>query len=499
VYDPANGGLQATPFLNMSSLVTFGGEQGLLSMAFHPNFKDNGYFFVYYNNTAKEITVARYSVSANANIANAGSHTVLLAIPKPFDNHNGGHLQFGKDGHLYFATGDGGSANDPNNLAQNPLSLLGKMIRINVDNFTTAPYYTVPSDNPFVGNAAYDSRIWALGLRNPFRWSFDRLTGDMWIGDVGQGEKEEINLRSSASTGGENYGWRCYEGSIRNLNVPPCDPPNHVPPVFEYDNPTGSSASVIGGCVYRGTEFPSLYGYYIASDVYTRTIYLVKPNGSGGWTVTSQPGSESFVVGFGEAEDGTLYAVSQGTNTVYKVAATGGTLPVVLQQFWAKPAAGGNELKWTTATEEANAKFLVEVGQDGRHFTTAGEVQAKGSAYGSSYSFVHATTVATPLYYRLQVVESNNTRRYSAVVKVDGKGQAVQVYPSVVRNGKVFISSSEPVEKVQVLSSTGSLVMEKRLARASSPVSLQLPALPKGLYFIRIYSREESQHKIIVE
>ena len=250
VHDPVNGGLQATPFLDISGLIsTAGSEQGLLSMAFHPAYESNGYFFVYYTNAASDIELARYTVSANANVADAGSRAFMLNIPKPFSNHNGGHLQFGSDGNLYFATGDGGSANDPNNNAQNPLSLLGKMLRINANAFATPPYYTVPADNPFVGNAAYDSRIWALGLRNPFRWSFDRQTGDMWIGDVGQGAKEEINFTPAGSTGGENYGWRCYEGSIRNPNITPCDPPSHQPPIFDYDNPAAGASSVVGGYV----------------------------------------------------------------------------------------------------------------------------------------------------------------------------------------------------------------------------------------------------------
>jgi glucose/arabinose dehydrogenase len=499
VYDPANGGLQSDPFLDMSSLVLYSGEQGLLSMAFHPGYETNGYFFVYYNNTAGEITLTRFSVSANRNRANSGSNAELLTIAKPFTNHNGGHLQFGQDGHLYFATGDGGSANDPYNNAQDSTSLLGKMIRINVDNFTTPPYYTVPASNPFVGVASYDSRIWARGLRNPFRWSFDRLTGDMWIGDVGQGAREEINYRPASSAGGENYGWRCYEGSIRNPNLPPCNPVDYVPPVFDYSNPPSGGASVVGGYVYRGAEYPFFQGWYIATDVYSNTIYLLRPNGSGGFAATQQAGTVGFVVSFGEAEDGTLYAVSQGTNTVYKVVATAAALPLVLQQFSAAGTPDGTVLKWTTTAEELNTKFVIAYSADGRQFTNAGEVTANGNANGYSYSFAHRMLSDVPLFYRLQILEANSSR-YSSVVKVAGRGTGVKVYPTVVRDGRFFISTNSKIEEVQVVNGSGMMVLKKRLAQGSNPMLVALPVVPGGVYFVRILSGATSSlHKIMVE
>ena len=212
IYDAANGGLQADTFLYIGHRIRFGGEEGLLSMAFHPAYENNGYFYLYYTDLNSNITVARYQVSANPNRADSLSGVSILEIAHPTHfNHNGGHLQFAADSTLYFATGDGGSGNDPGNNAQNTLSRLGKMLRLQVYTNPGAPYFEAPDDNPFVGNASYDSLIWAYGLRNPFRWSFDRLTGDMWIGDVGQGAKEEVNFRPGTSIGGENYGWRCYE------------------------------------------------------------------------------------------------------------------------------------------------------------------------------------------------------------------------------------------------------------------------------------------------
>lgn len=500
VYDPSNGGLLATPFLNISGLVKYQDEQGLLSLAFHPGYETNGYFFVYYNNTAGAVTIARYKVSANANVADTDSAKVLFTIDKPFPNHNGGHLQFGKDGHLYFATGDGGSANDPNNNAQNGLSLLGKMLRINVDDFATAPYYTVPATNPFVRDPAFDGRIWALGLRNPFRWSFDRQTGDMWIGDVGQSAKEEIDFRPASSTGGENYGWRCYEGFIRTPGVADCNPANYVPPVFDYDNPPGNAgSSVIGGYVYRGNEYPFFNGYHIAADVFSGTVYLTKPNGTGGWTTTQQAGLQNSVVAFGEAENGTLYAVSQGTSTVYKVtAASASPLPVKLQSFTGAKTAAGNELRWVTSSETQGTKFIVAYGQDGFHFAAVGEVPGTNGS-GASYSFVHRVADAVPLFYRLQIKEATGESRYSSIVKLEEKEARLQVYPSVVRNGRFYINSDAAVEKVQVLNSLGALVLEKQNLSAALPLPVDLPSVPKGLYVVKVYGKQVSSAKILVD
>ncbi len=271
--------LLPTPFLSLTTLTAASGERGLLSMAFHPNYAVNGYFFVYYTNAAGDITIARYQVSAgNANQANAASGVVLMNIPKPFANHNGGRLAFGPDGYLYFGTGDGGSGGDPNNFAQNGNSLLGKMIRIDVNNFATPPYYTIPADNPYTTNPGVLDEIWAIGLRNPWRWSFDRLTGDMWIGDVGQSAREEINYRAAGTTGGINYGWRCYEGTLPYNTTGCAAQSTYVSPIFDYprNNLTGGF-SVTGGYVYRGSEFASLNGYYICADYVSGNTWLINP------------------------------------------------------------------------------------------------------------------------------------------------------------------------------------------------------------------------------
>jgi glucose/arabinose dehydrogenase len=301
--------LQGT-FLTVTGINT-GGEEGLLSMAFHPNYENNGFFWVYYTNSSGNLEVSRYKVSAgNANLADAASKQVVITIQHPGQtNHNGAKLNFGSDGNLYFATGDGGGSGDQGNNAQNGNSLLGKMIRINVSTGGTAPFYTIPNNNPFVSDANVLDEIWALGLRNPYRWSFDRSNGDMWIGDVGQGNREEINYRAAASSAGANYGWRCYEGKL-NFNTTGCQAQgNYVFPVVDYVNASGNNtpASVVGGYVYRGSAYPQMQGYYYATDVYSGKLYKVNINT---FDTTVQSGLPTFVAGFGEAENGELFCVS---------------------------------------------------------------------------------------------------------------------------------------------------------------------------------------------
>ncbi|MEJ7610697.1 MAG: PQQ-dependent sugar dehydrogenase [Ferruginibacter sp.] len=257
----AGGSLLPTPFLDMASLIKYdvGGERGLLSIAFHPQYSANRYFFVFYNNTAGHTELAQYqTLATDPNIADPASRKILLTIIKPFSNHNGCKLNFGPDGNLYFAPGDGGSGGDPNNYAQNLNSHLGKMLRINVDNFTTFPYYTVPPTNPLIGVPNTKPEIFAWGLRNPWRWNFDRFTGDMWIADVGQNAREEINMVPAADISGRNYGWRCYEGN-QAYQLSLCGPTPAVGktfPIFEYPHTAAGGYSVTGGVVYHGTEFP---------------------------------------------------------------------------------------------------------------------------------------------------------------------------------------------------------------------------------------------------
>ncbi|SEW38867.1 Glucose/arabinose dehydrogenase, beta-propeller fold [Chitinophaga sp. YR573] len=294
------------------SNVSTSGERGLLSMAFHPNYSTNGFVYVYYTNTAGNLELARYHVnSGSPNTLDAASKVIVLTIPHPTNaNHNGGELHFGSDGYLYLSTGDGGGSGDVPNNAQNTSVLLGKILRMAVNTSTTAPYYTIPAGNPF------SNEVYAYGLRNPYRWSFDKATQDMWIGDVGQDSWEEINFRAAAATSGTNYGWRCYEGNA-TYNSSGCTGTNYIFPVHTYatQNP---AASITGGVVYRGTTYPALQGCYLSADFYSGIFYKIVPNGSG-WDVTTQTLSPTGIVDFGETESGEVYVVSNTGNSVYRV------------------------------------------------------------------------------------------------------------------------------------------------------------------------------------
>lgn len=316
IFDLTTNLLLSTPFLSVT--VSTSSEQGLLGMAFHPDYSTNGYFFINYTNTSGDTVVARYQVSSNPNIANSGSATTVMSIGQPYTNHNGGMIAFGpNDGYLYIGTGDGGNGGDPGNRSQDISGqLLGKMLRINVDSLP----YSIPADNPFVGVTG-DDEIWAYGMRNPWRFSFDRDTGDLYIGDVGQSAWEEIDIQPAGAAGGENYGWRCYEGD-HSYNTSGCPSASTmVFPVHEYAQ--GGSpyrCSITGGNVYRGDGIPDLQGTYFFGDYCSNQIWSFRWDGSGGITnledrtseLSPNAGSIGSISSFGEGADGTIYVCDLG-------------------------------------------------------------------------------------------------------------------------------------------------------------------------------------------
>jgi glucose/arabinose dehydrogenase len=310
------------PFLDIRSLVLSGGERGLLSVAFHPQYRDNGLFFVYYTNRNGDIVIARYKVLASdPNRADATSGTIILTISHPnFANHNGGQLQFGPDGYLYIGTGDGGSGGDPNNHGQDRSELLGKLLRIDVDHGLP---YTIPPSNPFFAFNSARNEIWAYGLRNPWRFSFDRSTGDLWIGDVGQNAYEEVDFQPATSIGGENYGWRRMEGLHCFNPSSNCVDPSFTLPVLEYPH-SQAACSITGGYRYRGTQIPSLRGQYIYGDYCTGTIW------SGTLTGAILTPKTLFtttinISSFGEDVSGELYVLDVARGIVYKLISRGTT------------------------------------------------------------------------------------------------------------------------------------------------------------------------------
>jgi hypothetical protein len=333
-----NGVLQPASFLDISSTaqnpadrkVLFVGEQGLLSVAFPPNFSQKGYFYVNYTRVPDGATiVARYFVTADPDVANPVSEEVLLTITQPFANHNGGQLAFGPDGFLYIGMGDGGAGCDPNNLAQNLTvltgnqELLGKLLRIDVESGVVP--YAIPQTNPLLNGTI--SEIWALGLRNPWRFSFDRLTGDLYLGDVGQSGFEEIDFQPASSTGGENYGWNIMEGfsfsSISSLCTPPCSLiPNCSQagltlPVSVYSHAQGD-CSITGGMVYRGKVFKNMDGLYFYGDFCTGRIWGLRRNGTA-WDNTLLIDTPFQITSFGEDEAGQIYVTDFLTGSIYRI------------------------------------------------------------------------------------------------------------------------------------------------------------------------------------
>ncbi len=308
-----------TPFLDIRDLVLSGGERGLLSIAFHPQYAQNGFFYVNYTATTGpgETVIARYRVSAtDPNRADAMPGVTLLRISQPFANHNGGQLQFGPDGYLYIGMGDGGSGGDPGNRAQNLSELLGKMLRIDVDG---ASPYAIPPSNPFASSGTARREIWSYGLRNPWRFTFDRVTGDLWIADVGQGQREEIDFQPASSIGGENYGWRRMEGSNCFNPSTNCNTGSMVLPVIEYGH-TAGACSVTGGYVYRGSRYPRLSGQYIYGDYCNGMIWGATRASNG--TVTSRLliDTNFLISTFGEDLAGELYVADYVNGRLYHIA-----------------------------------------------------------------------------------------------------------------------------------------------------------------------------------
>ncbi len=322
-----NGTLLPTAFLNISSKVSKGSEQGLLGLAFHPNFATNRRFYVYYTNLSGNTVVRQYKAStANRDVAASGSARTIIKIKQPYSNHNGGMIAFGQDGYLYIGTGDGGSAGDPGNRAKDKGSLLGKMLRIDINGKTAKKNYRNPSSNPYVGRPGRNE-IWQRGLRNPWRWSFDRSTDALWIGDVGQGRYEEVDRVKWTRSGpgrATNWGWRVMEGNHCYKPASGCNTSGKKRPLVEYSHGSNGRCSVTGGYVYRGSAIPALRGWYVYGDYCSGEVWAV----SAGAKRPARPvrllgtGSGRLVSGFGQDASGELYVCDLANDAVYRIVAS---------------------------------------------------------------------------------------------------------------------------------------------------------------------------------
>ena len=292
-------------------------ESGLLGLAFHPNYAENGYFFIDYTDREGDSALARYRVSAaDPDRADAASGQVILSVDQPHRYHNGGMLAFGPDGYLYLGLGDGGGmVGDPWNNGQRRDTLLGSILRLNVGVSKVADY-SVPPDNPFVGDDSARPEIWAYGLRNPWRFSFDRVTGDLWIGDVGDADWEEINYQPANSPGGENYGWNAYESLTRYDEEKELPLEETALPAFVYSHNEGKA--ITAGYVYRGDAIADLYGVFLFGDFASGRIWTIYRREDGGWQVNQYTSTEHFISSFGEDEAGELYVVDYFDGSIWQ-------------------------------------------------------------------------------------------------------------------------------------------------------------------------------------
>jgi glucose/arabinose dehydrogenase len=406
-----NGSLLGTPFLNVSSLIKSGAEQGLLALAFHPSYKTNGIFFVVYtapvatDAIGANLVLEKFSVSANPDLANPGSGVVLLSISHPSQsNHNGGTLAFGGDGYLYWSTGDGGSGGDPPNNSQQLNNLLGKILRLDVNSGSP---YGIPTSNPFYSNPnpTIKKEIWAYGLRNPWRLSFDRLTHDLYIGDVGQSAREEVDFQLASSAGGQNYGWRVMEGSSCYNSPGGCDQSGKILPVTEYDHSVG--CSITGGYVYRGSNFPSLGGHYFYGDYCSGRLFSLFNDPILGWQSIQLADTPYNISTFGEDEQGELYLSDLGTGKLYNIRYL--EIPTVLSSA----RAGANP------TDQTNVNFTVTfshtvTGVDMSDFTltttgVSGAAVSGVSGSGSVYT-VSVNTGTDNGTARLNVIDDDSIK-----------------------------------------------------------------------------------------
>lgn len=386
-----NGALLPTPFLDVRALVGTTSERGLLGLAFHPDYASNGWLFINYTRLDGDSVIARLTRSAgDPDIADPASLTTVLTVDRTRANHNGGHLAFGPDGYLYIGMGDSGGGGDPDNAAQSPTDLRGKMLRINVDSLP----YMIPPDNPFVGvqmPVDVADEIWAFGLRNPWRYSFDRLTGDLYIGDVGQGEREEISFQLAGRPGGENYQWRRYEGTHLYSPSTVLTFGTSTPPVMDYPHTEGYS--VTGGYVYRGIALPLLYGIYFFGDYGSGQIWSLQRTGGGAWLRQPFIATGFAITSFGEDAAGELYVVDFRGGRVLRLDSSTNAYPIRNRFNTPSPVLTWSPVEWAIAYQievDESASFTSPVRLEVAGVPPAASIQVNDLQVGRYYWRVRA-------------------------------------------------------------------------------------------------------------
>ena len=430
----ADGQLSATPFLDIRAKVLAGGERGLLGLAFPPSYSAKRLFYVNYTDLSGNTVVARYRVTANANVADANSESVILRVTQPFSNHNGGCLRFGPDGYLYIGMGDGGSAGDPQGNAQNKRTRLGKLLRIDVESVSSG--FAIPPDNPFVNDSSALPEIWATGLRNPWRFSFDRETKDLWIADVGQDTYEEINFQPAASNGGVNYGWNAMEGM--HCFTAGCSTAGLTLPVWEYTHADG--CSITGGFVYRGSASSSARGTYVYADYCSGRISGLRREGNA-WTNKLLLNSNLAITTFGEDEAGELYLADANRGEILRLVFPPSSQPSFL------------------------AASVVNTASGESGFVPGSAATIYGTGFMSAPGTISASTIPLPTSL--------------GGVRVLVSGRAAPLYAVANVNGLEQINLQVPFELV---GADNANITIERDGLASAPITVPVAASAPGIF-----------------
>lgn len=470
-----DGNLNPLPFLSITNRVNdSGGEQGLLGMAFSPGYAIDRRFYVNYINNAGNTIISRFTASlTNPDIADSLSEEILFSVIQPYANHNGGAMHFGPDGYLYLSLGDGGAGGDPLNHGQNLQSRLGKLLRIDV---SVSSGYSIPASNPFIGVANADSMIWSYGLRNAWRFSFDKLTGDNWIADVGQGLWEEINFQPANSSGGENYGWRCYEG-LANFNLNGCPPPaTFVQPVHAYGH--FPACSVTGGYVYRGAKYAHWFGKYFFSDYCSGLMQSLAPNDTGAFDLINYGAFGTFVFStFGQDRYGEMY-VGKGSSGVFK-----------LNDSSCVPVAFISESD--TIIYPFTSLTLKTPNSPGFKYQWFFNDRLIPNAISNSYSALVSGN------YRVKVTNGTACENLSKTVYVLlNTNDNFIIYPNPAStNAEISWSLNFPGNKlIEIYDATGRWVEKANLDKSALSYKLNTLRFRKGIYVVRIIYNDQSFH-----
>jgi glucose/arabinose dehydrogenase len=482
-------------FLDISDVVSAGSERGLLGLAFHPNYESNGYFFINYTMGGPTRTlISKFEVSSsNPNLADENSEINLITFNQPYSNHNAGWMAFGpNDGYLYIATGDGGSAGDPDDNAQDVTNFLGNILRIDVDNQDSGMQYAIPADNPFVDSKGNELKeIFAWGLRNPWRNSFDPVTGWLWSADVGQSDLEEIDIIES----GKNYGWRCYEGT-QEYNMSGCDYFEYIDPIWEYDHDLG--CSVTGGYVYRGQNISALSGKYIYGDYCDKTVWSLQYDGVSptvNQTLLTAPGR---IVSFGVDQNSELYVLTFNPDNIYMFV---DALPVELVNFKGKYLDNQVIISWETATELMNYGFELERSVNSDDWNKIAFIPGNGNSSSPKYyeytdNDLHSSGV---FKYRLMQIDTDGSFEYSYEIFINVNSPArfslMQNYPNPF-NPSTTINYSVPVKAYvsiiiyDVLGNQLETLINEEKQAGNYEILFNADEFSSGIYYYRIQAND---------